>query len=736
MNNPVVNYDHKTIQMRRGSTTEWRKYGSICIPAEGEVCIEFYQDASGRRNGNTGLKVGNGHSSYDLLPYLITNQLQDDRISDEQIESWDQTVEYLENLVASQVGQVNPNLGDDVQVALDTLWERFENLSGALLDIEIGDIDGLEAALALKADQADLEAEIEARIDGDKALQDAIDGLEGYDDSQIIADLAAETAARIAGDAALAKDLADETADRIAGDKDLADDIKDVEAGLGAVSGQIVFGGSYDPSTGLIVKSNLSDFEEGKPLPAYDTVKNRFVICTTDGTNPFDLKEGDWLVAGESGWIPINYVSDPELPFGTEKQTLVHDGDTWVATGALRVDKDIYFAHWVDIKGAREYVDPNTGEGPPVLNEKGNQVTTLTSSGPIALQLGEQDAVLYDAWLRNMHTGGIKGTRADFWITNQSSYGIRISNGYLRPATSDYDIGSSNAPWGDGYFAGTVNASTLTSLYWTHDESKGVMLDAAVPALKPVGYATGELTIGQSSRKFKDGYFSGTVNAGSFVKSGGTSAQLLCADGSVVNKNSVGSDTDLSDYYTKTEADNAFKPKSYKAPVDSVNNKTGVVNLTASDVGAKPASYKAPVDSVNGKIGAVNLTASDVGASTYTGADAVKTSGNQEVAGIKTFTNDIRCKANVYAYYGSDERLKDDITPMPLGLIDGIEPATWKWKEDGQASAGVIAQQLQKAGLDDWVREAPNGDLGVDYNALIGMLIAEVKDLKRRLADG
>jgi len=274
----------------------------------------------------------------------------------------------------------------------------------------------------------------------------------------------------------------------------------------------------------------------------------------------------------------------------------------------------------------------------------------------------------------------------------------------------------------------------------------------------------GEISLGASTSKFKNAYFSGSVNANSFVKSGGTSAQLLCADGSVVNKNSVGGDTDLSDYYTKTEADNAFKPKSYKAPVDSVNNKTGavnltasdvgakpssykapvdsvnsktgVVNLTASDVGAKPASYKAPVDSVNGKIGAVNLTASDVGASTYTGADAVKTSGNQEVAGIKTFTNDIRCKANVYAYYGSDERLKDDITPMPLGLIDGIEPATWKWKEDGQASGGVIAQQLQKAGLDDWVREAPNSDLGVDYNALIGMLIAEVKDLKRRLADG
>jgi len=49
-------------------------------------------------------------------------------------------------------------------------------------------------------------------------------------------------------------------------------------------------------------------------------------------------------------------------------------------------------------------------------------------------------------------------------------------------------------------------------------------------------------------------------------------------------------------------------------PVQSVNGKTGAVNLSASDVGAMPDSYVAPVSSVNGKTGAVNLNAADVGA--------------------------------------------------------------------------------------------------------------------------
>lgn len=47
-------------------------------------------------------------------------------------------------------------------------------------------------------------------------------------------------------------------------------------------------------------------------------------------------------------------------------------------------------------------------------------------------------------------------------------------------------------------------------------------------------------------------------------------------------------------------------------PVQSVNGKTGAVNLTAADVGAKPDSYQAPVSSVAGKTGAVTLGAGDV----------------------------------------------------------------------------------------------------------------------------
>ena len=82
----------------------------------------------------------------------------------------------------------------------------------------------------------------------------------------------------------------------------------------------------------------------------------------------------------------------------------------------------------------------------------------------------------------------------------------------------------------------------------------------------------------------------------------------------------------------------------------------------------------------------------------------------------------------------SDERLKDNITPMPVGLIDDIKPVSWDWK-DGGKSAGVVAQQLQAIGLDDYVHEGDDGQLGVNYQALTAILLAEVIDLKRRLAE-
>ena len=106
---------------------------------------------------------------------------------------------------------------------------------------------------------------------------------------------------------ALAKDLEDESKARVEGDAALASDIADLEAAVGVVVGQLAFGGSYDASTGLVARANLSSLEEGQPLPDSSTVLGTFVIVAVAGDNPENLAASDWLVAGDSEWVAIKY---------------------------------------------------------------------------------------------------------------------------------------------------------------------------------------------------------------------------------------------------------------------------------------------------------------------------------------------------------------------------------------------------------------------------------------------
>jgi len=154
--------------------------------------------------------------------------------------------------------------------------------------------------------------------------------------------------------------------------------------------------------------------------------------------------------------------------------------------------------------------------------------------------------------------------------------------------------------------------------------------------------------------------------------------------------------------------------------------------------------------------------------STYTGADAVKTSGNQTIAGVKTFTETVN--ANKFVGDGSgltglpaagltqaqgdaryvmqsgnstvsgtitatdfvatsDERVKDNITTAPVGLIDSLKGREWEWNESGEKGSGVVAQELEQV-LPHLVHTDDEGMKSVAYNGLVAYLIEEVKALR------
>jgi len=85
---------------------------------------------------------------------------------------------------------------------------------------------------------------------------------------------------------------------------------------------------------------------------------------------------------------------------------------------------------------------------------------------------------------------------------------------------------------------------------------------------------------------------------------------------------------------------------------------------------------------------------------------------------------------------GSDENLKDNIQKIkePLDILSYIKGVSFDWKRDGSASAGVIAQDVIEAGFDSAVSKQKNIDTGdeyltVDYNQIIGLLVASVNEL-------
>ncbi|MDE1902154.1 MAG: tail fiber domain-containing protein, partial [Alphaproteobacteria bacterium] len=84
----------------------------------------------------------------------------------------------------------------------------------------------------------------------------------------------------------------------------------------------------------------------------------------------------------------------------------------------------------------------------------------------------------------------------------------------------------------------------------------------------------------------------------------------------------------------------------------------------------------------------------------------------------------------------SDARLKTSIHTLHDALADlmKVDPVSFVYKKTGHKGMGVIAQDLQKI-YPQLVVQGYNGYLFVNYDGLIGPLIASVQELKRQNDD-
>ena len=83
----------------------------------------------------------------------------------------------------------------------------------------------------------------------------------------------------------------------------------------------------------------------------------------------------------------------------------------------------------------------------------------------------------------------------------------------------------------------------------------------------------------------------------------------------------------------------------------------------------------------------------------------------------------------------SDEKLKENISTIinAVNTVKQIRGVEYDWKDNGQHSMGVVAQELEKV-LPYLVHEGENGK-SVMYSNMIGLLIEAIKEQQIQIDD-
>ena len=126
---------------------------------------------------------------------------------------------------------------------------------------------------------------------------------------------------------------------------------------------------------------------------------------------------------------------------------------------------------------------------------------------------------------------------------------------------------------------------------------------------------------------------------------------------------------------------------------------------------------------------------------------AVATSSNVQFASIGVGTaasgiaGEIRATGDIVAYYSSDERLKENIIPIPNALekVNQISGNTYDWKEGYEEihshtgnDIGVIAQEIEKV-IPQAVIDRETGYKAVNYEKIVPLLIEAIKELSAKI---
>lgn len=165
------------------------------------------------------------------------------------------------------------------------------------------------------------------------------------------------------------------------------------------------------------------------------------------------------------------------------------------------------------------------------------------------------------------------------------------------------------------------------------------------------------------------------------------------------------------------------------------NNSNTLANVS-DPVNLQDAATKNWVINNSGGGGGVTIADDNATNATYYPTLSTITSGALSTAKIAstnlTFNPSTGTLFSTNFASSSDENLKNNIETIHNGLdiIKQINPVSFNWRDTGSKSYGVIAQELERL-LPELVYD---GEMkSVNYNSLIGFLIAAVKELAAKV---
>ena len=254
--------------------------------------------------------------------------------------------------------------------------------------------------------------------------------------------------------------------------------------------------------------------------------------------------------------------------------------------------------------------------------------------------------------------------------------------------------------------AGDMVAGTGDTGLRFHDGS-----DQVYPSNTNGSGRDGAIDLGNSGARFKDGYFSGTLNS--------TFLQLVASGSAVYFENTS--------YAIQGSANNGYlrfvTGGSEKARFLSQATPHFLVGCTSA-----PSSSVAGTAISTTDAGSFQSFGSGTGAATH----AVFGNGNGAVGTIQTSGSSTSYNTS------SDRRLKSNIqdAESASAKIDAMQVRQFDWTKDGKhQDYGMIAQELQSIEPLAVSGDADSDEMmSVDYSKLVPMLIKEIQELRGRVA--